>query len=55
MLADLVEAPCEFDAAGLAAAASVYLGLDHPEITTEFFGRGDGSIGRFRGNASFGV
>ena len=46
VLADLVEAARELDAAGLAATAGVHLRLDDPEVAAELLSRLDGRIGR---------
>src|SRR5690606_7154640 len=45
-LADLVQRAAQLDAAGLAAAAGVDLGLHHPQVAAEFLGSGDGGSGR---------
>src|SRR5690606_33741181 len=48
VLPDLVQAAAELDAAGLAAAAGMDLGLDHPEVTADRLGRVNRLLGRAR-------
>jgi hypothetical protein len=48
---DLLLGADQLDATGLAAAAGVDLGLDHPALAADLGGRLDGLLGRARGVA----
>src|SRR3546814_16525847 len=48
LVGDVVERLHHLDAAGLAAAAGMDLGLDHPDRAAELAGDGNGFIGRER-------
>ena len=55
VLAHFIQAFGDFDAAGLAASAGVYLGFDDPNVATQSFGSGDGFIRAVRELAARGI